>query len=568
MSRTSRTVSIVALGWALALAGAGSPATPAWAQAGNPPNVLIILTDDQRPTDTLEWMPKTMQWFGQGGTQYTNAYATNPVCCPARATIMTGQFAHNNQVRTNQDAELLNQQTTIQRYLQDRGYTTAMLGKYLNGWPVANNPPFFDEWYTMDPEFCTTQFNDNGVVSTKNGYTTDLLAGRAEHLIRNEFASNDGTPWFMYVAPYAPHEPATAEMEKAGCGDDPYHLADVGTWPGNPAVFETDESDKPQYVRNASHTYEEALLERQKQLRTLLSVDDLVEQIFDAIRDENEGDTLAFFLSDNGFFWSEHGLRGKQQPYTQAMQIPFLARWPDHIEAGKVDGRFVGNIDVTPTIMDAAGIAPDPASPVDGRSLLDLAGRKKMLTESWNQGQRGPWASIRTSKYQYTEYYENNAATVDFREYYDMVLDPWQLTNLFNDGNPKNDPYIGALHKELAKARACRGTVGKKGCATLLDRPGIPVKCPGAKGEEGHHLVGTDQRDTIGGISSRDVVCGLGGKDTLRGKGGNDLLLGGKGRDKLVAGGGHDQLKGAGGRDDCRGGPGKDTFKSCEKRKG
>jgi arylsulfatase A-like enzyme len=567
MSLISRRVSIGALGTLLALVGAASPISPAGAQTGNAPNVLIILTDDQRPTDTLEWMPKTMQWFGQGGTQYTNAYATNPVCCPARATIMTGQFAHNNQVRTNQDAELLNQQTTIQRYLQDRGYTTAMLGKYLNGWPVANNPPFFDEWYTMDPEFCTTQFNDNGVVSTKPGYTTDLLANRAEDLIRNDFESNDAAPWFMYVAPYAPHEPATAEMEKPGCGDDPYNLTDVGTWPGNPAVFETDERDKPKYVQTASHTYEEALLDRQKQLRTLLSVDDLVEQVSDAIQDENEGDTLAIFLSDNGFFWSEHGLRGKQQPYTQAMQIPFLARWPGHIDAGRVDGRFVGNIDVAPTIMDAAGITADPASPVDGRSLLDLAGRQKMLTESWNQGPRGPWASIRTPSYQYTEYYENDAHTVEFREYYQIAVDPWQLTNLYNDGNPKNDPYIGSLHRELAKARACRG-VSKAACTTLLNRPGVPMKCPGAKGDQGHHLVGSKERDTIGGISSRDVACGLGGKDTLRGKGGNDLLLGGKGRDKLVGSGGHDQLKGAGGRDDCSGGPGKDTFKSCEKRRG
>jgi arylsulfatase A-like enzyme len=568
MSSMAGRVSIAALGSLLALIGATAPIPTAGAQAGNPPNVLIILTDDQRPTDTLEWMPKTMQRFGQGGTQYTNAFATNPVCCPARATIMTGRFAHNNRVRTNRDAALLNQRTTIQRYLQDRGYTTSILGKYLNGWPVANNPPFFDDWYTMDPEFCTTQFNNNGVVSTKVGYTTDLLADRAEDLIRNKFESNDATPWFMYVAPYAPHEPATAEMEKPGCGDDPYNVADFGPWPGNPAVFETDERDKPKYVQTASHTYEEALLDRQRQLRTLLSVDDLVDQIFDAIQDENEGDTLAFFLSDNGFFWSEHGLRGKQQPYSQAMQIPLLARWPNHIETERVDGRFVGNIDLAPTIMDAAGITPDPASPVDGRSLLNLAGRKKMLNESWNQGPRGPWASIRTSSYQYTEYYENDARTVEFREYYDMQLDPWQLTNLFNDGNPKNDPYIGALHRELAKARACRGTVGKKACTTLLDKPGIPIKCPGAKAEEGHHLVGSGERDRIGGISSRDVVCGLGGRDTLRGKGGNDLLLGGKRGDKLVGSGGHDQLKGAGGRDDCRGGPGKDTFKSCEKRKG
>lgn len=545
-----RRLLLCALATGLGLAGAPA-AVPVAAQPPAPPNILIILTDDQRATDTMQVMPKTLRLFADEGTTFTNAYATTPVCCPARASIVTGRFAHNTNVRTNQDQALLDHETTIERYLSDAGYQTALVGKWLNAWPITQNPPFWDRWAVMQPDYFDTEFNVDGTVKTLDGYTTDLIADMSVDLIK-DFEAADNSPWFLHVNPYAPHGPWTPEPT--------YQNTDVGTWDGNPAVFEVDKSDKPQYVRSALNTIENGRLDREGQLRTLFSVDDLVKQIFDAMDAAGEQNTLAFFLSDNGFFWSEHGLTSKNQPYTQAMQIPFFVRWPGRVTAGDRDRRVVANIDIAPTIMDAAGIAADPRFPMDGQSLLDPTGRRKLLLESWASGSRGPWASILTQSYQYTEYYLQDATEVKAREYYDPAADPWQLTNLFGDGVPRNDPFIGALSAELNEARRCTG--GE--CAALFQQPGIPLLCRG--GQSGHHLVGSDGNDRITGISGRDVICGRDGRDTIKGGGARDLLLGGNGKDVIFGGPGNDVLQGMGGRDVCRGGPGRDRYQSCEKR--
>ena len=105
------------------------------------PNILVIITDDQRAS--MSFMPQTVEWLQRGGTRFSRAFATTPLCCPSRASIFTGQYAHNHGVRLNHDAEKLNQEETIQRYLQDAGYRTAIVGKYLNEWDLSRDPPYF-----------------------------------------------------------------------------------------------------------------------------------------------------------------------------------------------------------------------------------------------------------------------------------------------------------------------------------------------------------------------------------------------------------------------------------------
>ncbi|HEV3474773.1 MAG TPA: hypothetical protein VG602_05380, partial [Actinomycetota bacterium] len=176
-------------------------------------------------------------------------------------------------------------------------------------------------------------------------------------------------------------------------------------------------------------------------------------------------------------------------------------------------------------------------------------------------GPRGPWASIRTQSYQYTEYYSDNATTVDEREYYDLSADPFQLTNLFGDASRKNDPFIGSLAAELRDVRRCAGS----DCVALLQRPGIASRCPGgAKGA--HHLVGSSENDRMAGIAGVDVACGKAGQDKINGAGGRDRLLGGAGSDVISGGPGNDLLLGQGGRDLCRGGSGRDRYRGCERR--
>jgi arylsulfatase A-like enzyme len=556
-----RTV-LVALLTLWSLSGIRGP-VPAGAQAPGPPNILVIVTDDQRATETLDVMPRTMQWFGQGGTTFPDAYAGTPLCCPARAAIMTGRFNHNNGVLDNGDQARLDHASTIQRYLHDRGYLTAMAGKFLNGWPLQQNPPHFDRWALMHGGYYGVDFNVNGTVQNVNRYSTDYVADWGTQWINGLFENNDARPWYLYLTPFAPHGPWTPEGGHAG-DDNDYRNANVGTWGGNEAVFEADESDKPEYVRNDDQTFQEGQANRRGQLRSLLSVDDMVEGVFQAIEARGEQNTLAFYISDNGFFWSEHGLDGKNAPYTQSIRVPFMTRWPGHVPAGATDVRPAANVDIVATIMDAVGFGPDPQYPIDGRSILDGASRRKMLTESWPLGSRGPWASTRTPSYQYVEYYDDTSGAVDFREYYDLTADPWQLTNLYADGHPRNDPWAPALADELAGLRSCVGDA----CRTRLDEAAIPLRCPGATNRPGHHLVGTDGRDVIAGNPWPDVACGRGGRDAIRTRGAKDRLIGHLGPDKLYGGPGRDVLDGKGGRDVCVGGPGRDVFRHCEVRRG
>jgi arylsulfatase A-like enzyme len=552
--RSARGAALVA---ALSLIPLVRAPLPAAGQSSRP-NVLVILTDDQRAMDTLEHMPRTLAWFGQGGTTFTEAFATTPLCCPSRAAIMTGRLNHNNNVRTNGDQAQLDHASTVQRYLSQAGYRTGMAGKFLNLWPVEQNPPNFDRWALLRPEnsgYHNGRFNVDGMVQTVPEYSTDYIRDYAMALLDEWETDNDARPWFLYLAPYAPHDPADPAARHASATFPP--------WPGNPAVFEADRSDKPPSVKGAKRTYEEGLATRDLQLKTLLAVDEMVEAVFDRLEQRGEQDTLAFFVSDNGFFWSEHGLRGKDRPYTEAIKIPFLMRWPGRVEAGASHTSPVANIDLTPTILDAAGIAPAAAYPLDGRSLLRPGERDKMLTESWPPESRGPWASTRTPRYQYMEYYNRDTGAIRFREYYDLVVDPFQLTNLFEDRNPRNDPWAPALGRELDDLKACAG----EACRQLLREPGVPRRCPGAAGKPGQHLVGSDVRDRINGAAWRQVLCGRRGRDKLRGKGGKDVLLGDPGADRLVGGPGRDVLNGGPGRDRCIGGPGRDVFRNCQVRR-
>lgn len=142
--------------------------------------------------------------------------------------------------------------------------------------------------------------------------------------------------------------------------------------------------------------------------------------------------TQAFFTSDNGYFWGEHGLNSKGLPYTESVKVPFMVRWPGRIPASAVSQRLVAGIDLLPTVLEAARIAPRTLGyPLDGRSLLAPGRRRRLLLEFHSGHRRHPsWASLRTRRWQYLEYYENDDTTVSFREYYDLVADPYQLENL------------------------------------------------------------------------------------------------------------------------------------------
>jgi arylsulfatase A-like enzyme len=434
----------------LAVAATPVPASSAVAR----PNILVFLTDDQR-TDSMDALPKTLEWFADAGTSFPNGLVTTPLCCPSRASILSGRYAHNTGVHTNSSVEevyAFDQSATVEAYLQAAGYRTAIAGKFLNLWNLQDTPPFWDHYAIMNQAYNNPKVNIDGDYTQHFGeYSTELVGEQAIDFLDDFDHTDDAAPWFLYVTPFAPHAPYTASATYA---DSP-----VDTWPGNPAVFESDRSDKPTWVQTTVGTLASANVVRTGQYRTLFSVDDVVDDVMTHLDELGESNTLAIFMSDNGYTWSEHGINAnKRVPYLPSVEVPFFVRWPGHVEEGATDERIVAGIDVAPTALDAANVAEPDHPAMDGLSVLSGSSRSRILLEYWRSGDDVKWPSWSaelTSATQYIEWYDDDLQTITFKEYYDLANDPWQLVNLLDDGNGANDPDAKTLSKDLAVDRVC-----------------------------------------------------------------------------------------------------------------
>jgi len=415
------------------------------------PNVLIFLTDDQR-IGTLKHMPATRRLIGRKGVTYKNAFATTPLCCPSRASIMTGRYAHNHEVRKNFQARRLDMSTTLQHNLHEAGYLTAITGKFLNGWNPERTPPDFDRSVLLTPvsspfangtnAYTDSFFSIDGEVRRVKRYATDFIRSRTVRILR-QFNRRDRRPWMMFVHPFAPHSPAIPARRHA--------LAPVGVWRSNPAIRNRDRSDKAPDVRR--HRFEPRKSLALDQKRTLLAVDELVAGVFRRLNGLNETRrTLVFFVSDNGMSWGEHRLPAKRFPYTHSVKVPMLMRWTGNIRPNSSVQRLAASIDIAPTVYDATGV--EPAHDLDGSSLLSSARRRSLLLENWEGTQ---WRSLRSRRYQYIEYY--GGRKIQFRELYDLKRDPWQLRNLLHRHPRRHRDIAARLHRRLERYRNCKGTL-------------------------------------------------------------------------------------------------------------
>jgi len=421
------------------------------AAAAKKPNLLVIMTDDQRAHGTLDVMPETRRRIGRQGTTFVDAHATTPKCCPSRASFFTGRYAHNHGVISNGHADKLDQTATVQRLVRRRGYRTGIFGKFLNAWPVEVNPPFFHEWAISNGRYGNSFWNIDGRVRTKRPYTVDLVANRAVRFIRHADRRDDEQPWLAWVTPYAPHLPSTPPRRFAGAPLPPFPLT--------PAMDETDLSDKPDFLERARDEEASLVTMRDDGRRTLMAVDELVGRLMDELKERDEAeDTLVVFTSDNGFMLGEHGgVVGKDLPYPASTGIPLLVRWPGHVRARRTSTKLVANLDVAATLLDAAGVRRR----TDGRSLLDRRRREALLVES--RGSYGEDAapllpafrSLRTPSYRYAEYYRHGTDDLTFREYYDLGVDPWELEN--RAGSLTED-QIAALSEQLRRYGVCKRT--------------------------------------------------------------------------------------------------------------
>ena len=413
------------------------------------PNVLLIITDDQR-IGSLSVMPNLRKWFRRDGTEFQPGFVTTPLCCPSRASIFSGKYMHNHGVTTNREARALDLERTSQSFLHEAGYRTGHVGKFLNGWPPSLDPPFLDYYViSSGSPYHEGTWNLNGRERQLDTYSTTFIGQRSLRFLKR--ASETDDPWFLTIAVTAPHSPAEPEAR--------YENSPVPHWRGNPAAVLDDLAGKPPFLGLGSPNLPAARAVREGQLRTLMSVDDLIGRVRRQL--ERSGDlenTLAFFISDNGILWQEHGIINKTLPYTSSVQVPFFMSWPASGVPIGTDDRLAANIDIAPTILDAADIEGEPFASMDGRSLLRRWRRKELLLEYqvYRVFDTPSWASLRTREGQFIQY-RNEAGKVRFEEYYDVGEDPWQLENLLATQDLNNDIDVKDLRRRLERYRRCVG---------------------------------------------------------------------------------------------------------------
>jgi N-acetylglucosamine-6-sulfatase len=428
------------------LVAASGPASGAGAAGGTTnargsrPNVVLIMTDDQR-METLAKMPQTRKLLADKGTTFTNSFVVNPECCPSRAATLTGEYSHNTGVYRDQPphggvksfVQNHDERSTIATWLNGAGYATALMGKYLNGYKGTRIPQGWDTWdafnvpHSGKGHYFNYELNVNGKLKffgqKPKDYSTDVLAQKASSFIQNTKA-----PFFLYWAPSAPHKPAVPAPKYK------HAFAHLPKW--RPESYnEKGIKDKPkwaQFPRLSKADKKEIDQTRLNQYRTLLSVDDAVGHIVAALRNAGRLDnTMIIFTSDNGFLWGEHRLDGKQTPWEESIRVPFIFRYdPVTGNTATTNDNLIANIDIAPTIAAAAGVN---APHVDGSNILDLLKggnwRTQFLIEHM-EGRYSPaptYCAMRTQTEMYAVYKTGD------RELYDLSNDPLELHNLAND---------------------------------------------------------------------------------------------------------------------------------------
>jgi arylsulfatase A-like enzyme len=380
------------------VAAAFSSCASVWAADANHPNIVFILCDDQRLED-IAHMPKLNQLIVDRGMIFNNYFSTVSLCCPSRTTIIRGQYAHNTGVMTNggsnggfETAHSLGvENSTIATWLHDANYKTALIGKYLNHYPGSLGesyiPPGWDYWASPVAGNPYSEYNytlnENGKQVSygklPEDYGTDVYAKKAVGFIRD--CAQEKKPFFIYLAFYAPHSPATPA---------PRHLEMFGDVkvPRSKAFNEEDVSQKPQYIQKLPPLSDAEIAGTDayygKRLRSLQAVDEAIENICKSLDETKLSDqTYIVFASDNGFHLGEHRMRrGKQTAYETDIHLPLIVRGPGVKAGSKVD-QIAGNIDLAPTFAELAGAKmPDF---VDGRSLAPILHDEKSAEKNWRK---------------------------------------------------------------------------------------------------------------------------------------------------------------------------------------
>ncbi len=415
--------------------GALGPATGTVANSlGSRPNVVILLTDDQR-SDTLDRMPALQSLLVRKGTTFSNGMVPTPLCCPSRATILTGLYAHDTQVFGNGDVGGNRwggwpqfrrrglEYRTVATALHARGYRTGLFGKYLNNFANSTGPGYkppgwdtFTAFRYIRGAYFDYRLSDGSWHGHKpRDYSTDVLARRASRFIRS---TPSNKPLFMYFAPFGPHKPYIPAPRHVGAAADLPSLGPVAATSGTHPLWKAAGRSAPLAEVDAV---------REAQVETLMSVDDAVRRIVRTLRKAGRArDTLFIFASDNGYFWGEHGLLGKDAPYDAGIRVPIVVRWDGQVPAGVTDDRLALNVDFAGTISRAASAGMT----TDGLDLIGSRRRAGFVVEGMDgYAGRPAYCGWRTRTHLYVRWATGRT------ELYDYRTDPHEQINLA--GNPQ-----------------------------------------------------------------------------------------------------------------------------------
>lgn len=484
------------------------------------PNILVIEADDMR-TDELRWMPNVSKFLAGTGITFENSFAPYPLCCPSRASFLTGKYAHNHRVLSHVSPfgfNAFDDTVTIATRLQDAGYQTGLVGKYLNGYgeqairgteesSLTYVPPGWTAWnagsdHTWRPGekfrgrafsggtyayYNLTQNIDGELRTFPGQYSTHVLAKQTRSLITRFGAT--GQPWFLWFTPVAPHHGSPREP------DDPRPTRGVNgksltNWqtPARPAwvkgLFdeeithglgtpahgsaEADNSDKPRWLRaysELSDADKAAVTETSRQrAEALFVLDKEIGQTLETLRRTGQYErTVLAFTSDNGYYLGEHRKRqGKIEAHEPSLRVPLVISGPGIPHGRRYDP--ITTVDIAPTVAALAGIDPMPEA--DG---IDMTPVLTAGDQGWN---RPVVTEGRMGNYPTTDFHAGFNSQLNTRgirlgrwklteystdetELYDLQRDPLELENLAKD--PAHAEVLAGMRELWLRYKDCAG---------------------------------------------------------------------------------------------------------------
>lgn len=421
----------------------------AWGQSSKvPENVIFIISDDHRydfmdfhedAPDFLE--TPSLDRMAREGVHLKNAFVTTSLCSPSRASILTGQYAHNHGVVDN-GTPVPDTTTFFPESVQQEGYETGFIGKWHMGHENAEPRPGFDRWVSFPGQgvYEDPTFNVDGEEVPREGYMTDLLTEYALDWLKKK---NDGDkPFFLYLS----HKAVHAEFEPADRHEGRYADVDPPT-PPSMANTESNYQGKPDWVKAQRASWHGVDYMYHGQMNydafyrsyaeTLMALDESIGRVLDYLEESGMAEnTLVLYMGDNGFLLGEHGLIDKRNAYEPSIRVPMLAWGPEFIERGSTVKSLIRNIDVAPTIFEATSASSNTLQ-FDGQSFLSLLRGEAAQTDRtflyeyyWEHAfpHTPTTFSLRGDKFKYIYYH----GVWDQNELYDLESDPNERHNLIN----------------------------------------------------------------------------------------------------------------------------------------